>query len=88
MVINQSLMLELECSWTRVVDGIAALNSERVVYVTSLDGVKKHFIPYERSILPPLPVQSAQLPGYSPTLAQPASRAIPAAARLRTPALQ
>lgn len=40
------------------------------------------------STLPPFSAQSSQLPGYSPTLDQPASLASPAAARLRTPALQ
>lgn len=37
---------------------------------------------------PPFFSQSIQLPGYSPTLFHPASLASPAAARLRTPALQ
>ena len=41
-----------------------------------------------RCIFPPLPTQSTQLPGYSATFVQPASLASPAAARLRTPALQ
>lgn len=58
-----------------------------VVILTILLFIRESYVSV-RSVLPPLFDQSVQLPGYSPTLVHPAAFANPAAALLRTPALQ